>query len=493
MLAGSGGKKKKTAGGRKGRSGPSAEELAERKELLDIERRLAVAREKDDVAVITALERQKDLLSLIGRYKNAGLSTAQARVAAEQDLAEIEMARMGAALEDIQREQERNVIRARGIIDEERALERREDLEDRIKDYQDAGVAIDEARALAQRDMFNLTLALTEAQDKALLQRQADLEMQEAQLRNDHEHIRSLEQERYLADAIADYQQIGYDLASAEIAAQQDLLRIEEARAEMIERRLEAQESARQIELAQLRGDSDSDIRKMEERARLADRIDELRGDSDMSYVDALAQAQREANDRSLAHTQGTFRDAFRNGLQAAMDGNLGDFFENWMRERAFNALSKVLDKLADNLANLISGQNGGGLGGFLSSAFGLASGGKPAPAGGVSDWDNWSQMTGVPKLNTGGTGIIKGHPGIDKNLLSMNGSPVAWVSQGERLKVEAANQNGGGGQTRISVEASPFFDVRVNGQIAASSPAIMQGGAQIASSRLSRRQSRSI
>jgi hypothetical protein len=50
-----------------------------------------------------------------------------------------------------------------------------------------------------------------------------------------------------------------------------------------------------------------------------------------------------------------------------------------------------------------------------------------------------------------------------------------------------------GNDNTRISVEASPYFDVRVNGQIVQAAPAMMQGGARVAQSQSARAQSRRV
>ena len=50
-----------------------------------------------------------------------------------------------------------------------------------------------------------------------------------------------------------------------------------------------------------------------------------------------------------------------------------------------------------------------------------------------------------------------------------------------------------GNDNTRISVEASPYFDVRVNGQIIQAAPAIAQGGANVAQRQMGRAQSRRV
>jgi hypothetical protein len=42
-----------------------------------------------------------------------------------------------------------------------------------------------------------------------------------------------------------------------------------------------------------------------------------------------------------------------------------------------------------------------------------------------------------------GGFGRFGGRPGVDRNLLSLNGSPIARVSKGEHFRVSPANDRG--------------------------------------------------
>lgn len=53
--------------------------------------------------------------------------------------------------------------------------------------------------------------------------------------------------------------------------------------------------------------------------------------------------------------------------------------------------------------------------------------------------------------------------------------------------------QSGGGGQTSISVEASPYFDVRVNGQIVQAAPLLAAAGGEVGVRRVAGMQSRSL
>ena len=213
---------------------------------------------------------------------------------------------------------------------------------------------------------------------------------------------------------------------------------------------------------------------------------------------EAEAQAQREASDLAKAHMQGNFRDAFRDGLRAALDGDLKGFFQRWMQDSSFNALSKVLDRLADRFADLIAGGGQGGGGGLLGSLFSIISGkptsAAPAAGGGEGAWTPIAsgRATALPGFARGGGGIIKGYPGIDKNLLSLNGNPIARVGHGELLNVRPANE-AGYGATRVEIVPTPYFDAHVDGRAATvAAPMAMQAaGAGSAGAQMSLARSR--
>lgn len=390
-LPGSGSKK---TGGKssRGKTGPSAAELEARREEIRLVQALAVARESGNLEQERELQRQLDLFDMIERYERAGLSNSAAKIAAEKDLGELDQAR-----------------------------------------------------------------AETLAREIATHERGIDLQL--AEMRNDYAQIQVLKDEEFIEKRIQFYREKELDLVNATRRASEDLLAIDEARTANIAIRAAEQERERQLELARLRGDDPSAIRSMEAAIRLTDRSDELQAGG-MSEADAIAQATQEGMDRSRAYLQGTFRDTFRSGLQAAMDGNLGSFFQDWIKEKSFNALANVLDRLADSLANLIFGggqqSSGGGLLGTIGQALGVgaslfgggvnfaALGGSTASAMGAKSVASL-QSTFTPGFATGGSFGIKGFPGIDQNLLSLNGNPVARVSAGEIMNIQRGDQQSGG------------------------------------------------
>ncbi len=393
----------RSGGGGGGRSGPSAEELADRRKELELEHDLAVAREKGDLEEERRLRRKLDLKSKIDQYERAGLKDAAAKEAAERDLAELDQARAEAM--------------AREIASQERSID-----------------------------------------------------IQLAELRNDYEAVRFLKDQEFLERQILMWREKGLSLTEAERQAANDLKNLEQARAEQVSRRMADQEDARQIELARMRGDDPRRIFALEERRRIRDRADELRSQG-VNEEDAQAKALQEGAERSRAALTGTFRDTFRAGLQAAMNGDLGGFFKNWIETKAFDALARVLDRLADQLANLVSGGGRGGGGGIFGAVLGLA-GAIGGVSGGTSAVRSAGRAVGnaaaratkasgafVPQFNSGGWGTIKGFPGVDTNVLSLNDNPIAMVSSGELLNVQKAGDQAR--QPAAPVEQKLFFDLR--------------------------------
>lgn len=145
-------------------------------------------------------------------------------------------------------------------------------------------------------------------------------------------------------------------------------------------------------------------------------------------------------------------------------------------------------------LAGLIGDLFGQKAGGIIGSLGNLAMALAPLFGGGVS---SVGHVTGggtlppIPGMSSGGSGRFGGRAGIDKNLLSLNGSPILRVSRGEHFQVAPANSNGG----LVRIVPSPYFDAVVDGR-AAKVAAPMAGqaammGAAGGSASVMRRQSR--
>jgi hypothetical protein len=91
--------------------------------------------------------------------------------------------------------------------------------------------------------------------------------------------------------------------------------------------------------------------------------------------------------------------------------------------------------------------QSSGGIGGLLRGLVG----GSSATSGG-----SFSTALSIPGVNapnlpgyaSGGSGIFRGIPGIDRNVLSLNGRPFARVSHGEQWSIGNDNSPRGHGMT---------------------------------------------
>lgn len=345
--------------------------------------------------------------------------------------------------EEIRLMQALAVARESGNIEQERALQRQIDLRDKIDGYLRAGLSKQAAQSAAEKDMLELEQARAEANATILDAHERQFDLQLAEIRGDFEHLNNLKDVEFIERRILFYREQEIELLAATRRANEDLIALEAARADAINSRLADQEREHEIELARIRGDDPADIRQLEENLRRDDRIKELL-EGGMNKADAESQAIREGLDRQRAHLQGTFRDTFRDGLRAAMDGNLGEFFQNWIKDRSFNALSNVLDRLADSLANLVfgGGQQQSSDGGLLQMLLGAIGGQSPGTRDSGSDAASLfaSIASGLAGFNNGGSFEIKGFPGIDRNLLSLNGNPIARVSAGEIVNVKQGN-----------------------------------------------------
>ncbi len=118
---------------------------------------------------------------------------------------------------------------------------------------------------------------------------------------------------------------------------------------------------------------------------------------------------------------------ALSDGLDAAADSllkTLRDFLLGLARMELQKGLGSLL-------------QSGGGISGLFGSIFGGSSGGA-ADVGSLVDAGVYPDLG----FAQGGSFMVGGRQGIDRNVLSINGLPFARVSYGERVSI--ANDNGG-------------------------------------------------
>ena len=128
--------------------------------------------------------------------------------------------------------------------------------------------------------------------------------------------------------------------------------------------------------------------------------------------------------------------DGIRSGLEAAADGNLGQYLAQRLRDALF-------DGLANTLTNMLRGPKGGGGGamGWLNAAGSVLktfSGGR------------------IPGFKTGGSFKVGGSGGADSQLMQFRATP------GEMVDIRRPGQDVGAAAMSVQVVPSPYFDVRV-------------------------------
>lgn len=172
------------------------------------------------------------------------------------------------------------------------------------------------------------------------------------------------------------------------------------------------------------------------------------------SWMDSLPRSAGELKERF----ESIRVDALNNGLDLAaskvvkLKGFAGDLFNQLIH-----------DVIRLQLQAAIAGGQGGGLLGSLGKLLGLAS----AAAGGSPDVSGMTHEASghVPGMAGGGSFLAGGNPGIDRNVLSINGIPRARVSANENIKV---GHGGAGGQPIvIAVEEGALFRPVVRGEAA--------------------------
>lgn len=366
---------------------------------------------------------------------------------------------------------EMNAARLRGDVEAEQALRRRMDLSRQIEAYQRTGMTLAAATAAAQRDMATLEAARSDGLAKDLARDGLAHSIEVARLAENHSLEEALTRQRDINEAIAGFMRQGMLLAEATARALQQQADIDKARADIRERLIADDEQDRQLKLAQARGDSEERIRRLQREIDIRNRQRELeRNDPTMSPGDAQKQAETEWSEADKARQTGVFRETFKDGVHAALDGDLKGWIKNWWRDRVAKGMEEALNSLADLIQSLFSkvGRTGeGGGGGFmgaLGDLFGKVFGGKNQPgstppiagdvAGGLSSIG--ASISRLPGFATGGSFKVGGRAGIDRNLLSMR------LTKGEMVDIrKPGNDNGPAGLTvNIPITYSGAVDI---------------------------------
>lgn len=187
-------------------------------------------------------------------------------------------------------------------------------------------------------------------------------------------------------------------------------------------------------------------------------------------YLDSLPKNADELNE-AYQNVAVDGLKSLNDGLAAAITGSksLGDVFSDMagsiIADLARIAVQQMIIKpLASRLFGSGDGGSGGatGLFGKLGKIF---SGSKDSPSeGGITgtlgDASSFASRFGIPGLATGGNFRVGATPGVDRNVLSVNGIPRAMVSADERVHVTPANDRGRAqpAQVVVAVEEGALF-----------------------------------
>jgi hypothetical protein len=402
----------RSGGGRHGGGGGAnrGEDLARRREDLRLQQQLDVARARGDVEEERNVQRQIDLRRRVQEYKQAGLSTAVAEVAAGRDMADLQAARVTGLATEEDLEEKRMDLQAARISGDNQFIRLREDelfLAERIAYWRTQDKNLADATLRAETELAQMAGARAEAAERAATASRLDRDATLSQLRGDSDHVqrqyqRAAEMERRTRQLMNDQPQLNESRARERVALELD----EEAR-------------------ASLQGDFRS-----------------------------------------------TFRDGVRAALEGDFGGWFNRWWTEHLSKALEDSLNNVADLLT-RLFQQAMGQGGkdgsgglGGLGSIFSAVFGGGkSGGK---AGGDTDYfggalDSLSNLFGgakAPGFDTGGSFEIGGKGGIDQNLVQF------WGSKGEIVNIRRGPQDQGDGG-KVTIVPSPYFDAVVQGQAA--------------------------
>jgi TP901 family phage tail tape measure protein len=341
----------------------------------------------------------------------------------------------------------------RGDIAAEQALRRRMDLSRQIEAYQRTGMTLAAATTAANKDMAILDAARREGLARDLERDEASHQIELANIAGNHTLEESLQRQQEIKERINGFLRDGLTLTDATARAQRQQLEIDKARAAVRAQLLADDEQDRVLDLAKARGDSEERIRQLQREIGIRDRARELERKYDLDPTTARDQASTEWSEMEKARQTGVFRETFKDGVHAALDGDLKGFIKNWWRDRVAKGMEEALNSLADLIASLFSKVGTGGAsgsGGLLGAIGSIIGGvlGKGTPQIAAIDMSGWgggpisaADPSLVPGFKTGGSFKVGGRAGIDKNLMSFR------ATAGEMVNItRPGNDNGPSG-----------------------------------------------
>lgn len=336
------------------------------------------------------------------------------------------------------------------------AIEAKLDRVQRIQAYEQAGLKGQAAVVAAERDLKVIADAKAKAQARALADRAAEVALTVAEINDDAKVVDLLTRRAEKTRLIAQYQEMGLGIVQAAAAAERDLLAIEEARLANRQRLTAEAQKAHELELARLRGDGEEAIRAKEREIELERRAREIADRERIGIDEARTKAEGQLGEEDAARVQGKWRDAIKGGFRAALEGDFGGWFKNWISEKAskgfedaLNTLSDILQKIFADVFKGMSGGSGGGWGDLLGTVVGAV---IPGMGGGAGAGASHSSLKSLPGFASGGSWTVGGSGGIDSQVRAMRLTP------GERVSVTKGDQETAGRMTVRVVSDDPKF-----------------------------------
>jgi hypothetical protein len=223
------------------------------------------------------------------------------------------------------------------------------------------------------------------------------------------------------------------------------------------------------------------EIEKQQERANLQNQIDTAKPGTDLTDVKAKLgsiNARYDERKKEAAHQNLGPLAAYADSLPRTAD-DIQEAFEK-AAVNGIEAMNSGLDKSVAKALHLhgIAGQilsdfidigikaaeaqlfggsgGGGGLGGLLGGigkalGFGAGDAGSSLSA---------ASFDALPGLAGGGSFGILGNGGVDRNVMSINGQPVARVNQGETVNIVPHNSRARAAAPQVTVIAPRHFDL---------------------------------
>jgi Prophage tail length tape measure protein len=253
-----------------------------------------------------------------------------------------------------------------GDTDGVRALKDEVDLRQRIRQLIDDGVAAETARTTAQREQGRLLAAreITQGREQDQINRAAAYE---ADRELGLTRTVALEDRRLeVMERITSYAEAGRDYYSSWLAALNDQLQVDQARAEVMERQLVIAERQHRLTLANLSGRT-GEARMLDRESRIEARAREIENREKLDYGAGADRAGREIDAEIDAQAQGVRREWTKDFIADIRQGGIREALAEQFETAADRLIDRLIDMAFDIDWSAMLGGKGGGKGGGIA------------------------------------------------------------------------------------------------------------------------------